>query len=237
MKKMLGVLLVSSLLMAISSLLPACQKQGEGETKAPEGQLPTLQVGDGWVWSYVMNDTTYILTEEVTGTETVAGRDCYVIRMSFDPAISQTRDSVAYTITDMKYWADKATVLLGVKMETSVTGNGQTFTSSEIYSYEPWASPFPLEIGKVVEADKTTTQYAGDIPMGEPAVATEKYVVDSKEDVTVPAGTFNCWKIIMYDGAGNITTTLWYSDQIKSGIKATDANGNTMMELESYSVS
>jgi hypothetical protein len=237
MKKMLGVLLVSSLLIAISSLLPSCQKQGEGETEAPEGQLPTLQVGDNWVWSYVMNDTTYTLTEEVTGTETVAGRDCYVIRMSFDPAISQTHDSVTYTVTDMKYWADKASALLGVKMETSVTGNGQTSTSSEIYSYEPWASLFPLEIGKVVEAAKTTTQYSGDTQIGEPAVTTEKYVVDSKEGVTVPAGTFSCWKMIIYDGAGNIVTTFWYSDQLKNGVKSADVNGNTMMELKSYSVS
>jgi hypothetical protein len=230
MKKILGVLLVSSLLVAISSLLPACQKQ-------KEGQLPTLQVGDSWVWSYVMDDTTYTLTEEVTGTETVAGRECYVIRMSFDPVISQTYDSVVYTVTDMKYWADKATALLSVKMETSVTGNGQTFTSSEISSYEPWISLFPLEIGKEVEADKTTTQYMGDTQMSEPAVTTEKYVVDSKEDVTVPAGTFSCWKIFLYDGAGNITATFWYSDKVKSGIKSVDASGNTMMELKSYSVS
>jgi hypothetical protein len=236
MKKILGVLLVSSLLMAISSFLPSCQKQEE-ETKVPEGQLPTLQVGDGWVWSYVMNGTTYNLTEEVTGIETVAGRDCYVIRMSFDPAITQTHDSVTYTVTDMKYWADKASALLGVKTETTVTGGGQTFTSSEIYSYEPWMSLFPLEIGKLVEAEKTTTQYSGDTQVSEPSITTEKYVMDSKEDVTVPAGTFSCWKIFMYDGAGNIITTFWYSDQIKSGVKSTDANGNTMMELKSYSVS
>lgn len=232
MRKMLRVLVVLSMLVAIPFLFPACQ----GE-EAPEGQLPTVQVGDRWDWSYVMGDTTYVLTEEVIGDETVAGRDCYVIRMSFDPAIVQTHDSVTYTVTDMKYWADKASALLGVKTETTVTGGGQTFTSSEIHSYEPWPSLFPLEIGKVVEADTTTTQYMGDNQMGDPIVSTEKYVVESKEDVTVPAGTFNCWKMIMYDGAGNIITTFWYSDKVKSGIKSADASGNTMMELKSYSVS
>jgi hypothetical protein len=237
MRKMMGVLSVLSLLMAISFLLPTCQKQEEGETKAAEGQLPTYQVGDEWVWGYLMNDTTYILTEEVTGDETVAGRECYVIRMSFDPVMSQTHDSIVYTVTDMNYWADKATALFGVKMETVVSGNGQTFTSSEIYSYEPWANLFPLEIGKVVEADKTTTQYSGDNQIGDPIVSTEKYIVDSKENVTVTAGTFNCWKIIMYDGDGNITNTMWYSDQVKSCIKTTDASGNTLMQLNSYSVS
>jgi hypothetical protein len=55
--------------------------------------------------------------------------------------------------------------------------------------------------------------------------------VDSKEDITVTAGIFSCWKIIMYDGAGNVTETMWYSNQVKSIVKMTDADGNTMMEL------
>jgi hypothetical protein len=236
MKKMLGVLLVFSLLGAISFSLSACQEQEKGGEKAPEGQLPVLQVGDKWVWNYVMDGKTYNLTEEVTGEEMVEGRDCYVINMLFDPVMTSTQGGVVYTATSMKYWADKATGLLGVKMETVVTGNGQSFTSSETYSYDPWASLFPLEIGKVTEVKKTTTQYMSDSPMGDPAVTTEKYVVDSKEDVTVTAGTFSCWKIIMYDGAGNVKLTLWYSDQIRSGIKTTDATGNTIMELKSYSV-
>lgn len=235
MKKVLRVLLVFSLLAAISFLLPACQGEEGEEERAPEGQLPTLQVGDRWVWSYVMEETTYTLTEEVTGEETVEGRDCYVIDMSFDPVMSYTHDDVVYTVS-MTYWADKDTALMGIKMETSVTGDERTFTSSEIYSYDPWINLFPLEIGKVVEAEKTTTQYSEGSQTGDPVVVTEKYVVDSREDVTVAAGTFNCWKIIIYDGAGSVTLTMWYSDQIKSAVKMTDAEGNVMMELKSYSI-
>ena len=236
MKKVLGVLLVLCLLAATSLLLPACQGEGEGE-EAPEGQLPTYRVGDRWVWNYVMEEMTYTLTEEITGEETVEGRDCDVIDMSFDPAMSSTHDDVVCTATSMKYWMDKATALYGVKMETSVTCNGQFFTSSETYSYNPWVSLFPLEIGKEAATEKTTIQYSDGSQRGDPAVITEKYKIDSKEDVTVTAGTFSCWKIIMYDGAGNVTITMWYSDQAKSTIKVTDADGNTMMELKSYSVS
>ena len=71
---------------------------------------------------------------------------------------------------------------------------------------------------------------------GSPPEATEKYKVDSKEDINVPAGTFSCWKIIMYNGDGNITGTMWYSDQVKSLVKQMDAAGNTMMELKSYTL-
>jgi len=230
MKKVLGVLLVFCLLTATSSLLPACQEE------ALEGQLPTIQVGDQWVFSYVMGETTSTFTEEITGEETVEGRDCYVTDMSFDPVMSSTHDGVVYTTTGMKYWGDKATGLLGVKMEITTTGNGQVFTSSVTYSYNPWTSLFPLEVGKEVETERTTTHYYEGEQYGETEVSTEKNTVVSQEDVTVTAGTFSCWKITYYDSAPDTTQTMWWSDEAKTMVKMTDADGKTIMELESYSV-
>ncbi len=232
MKKVLGVLLVFCLLVATSFLLPACVEEG-----APEGQLPTLQVGDQWVWSYVMDGTTSTLTEEITREETVEGRVCYVVDMSFDEPMSSTQDGVVYTTTGMEYWADKATGLLGVKMETSGTYNGTDFTSTQTFSYNPWTSIFPLEIGNEVETEKTAINYYEGEPYGDPVVSTEKYTVVSKEDVTVTAGTFSCWKITMYDSALDTTQTMWWSDEAKTMVKSTDEDGKTiMMELQSYSV-
>lgn len=231
MKRVLGVLLVFCLLAATSLLLPACQ-----EEEAPEGQLPTPQVGDQWVWSFVMDETTGTLTEEITGEETVEGRDCYVTDMSFDPGMSHTQDGVVSTMTSMKYWGDKATGILGVKMETSGTYNGTAFTVTEIYSYNPWTSLFPLEVGKEVETEKTTINYFEGEQYGETEVATEKNTVVSQEDVTVTAGTFSCWKITYYDSALDTTQTIWWSDEAKTMVKMTDADGKTIMELESYSV-
>ena len=77
MKEVLGVLLVLCLLATTSLLFPACQEK-------KEGQLPTWEVGDQWVWSYEMEGMAYTITEEITGEETVEGRVCYVIDMSFD---------------------------------------------------------------------------------------------------------------------------------------------------------
>ncbi|MBN1693665.1 MAG: hypothetical protein JW845_08960 [Dehalococcoidales bacterium] len=233
MKKMIQVLVAFSLIAAISFLFPACGVE-EAEA-APEGQLPILKVGDTWSWSYVMSGTTYTLTETVTGSETVEGRDCYVIDMSFDPAIESVHDEVVYTVSKMTYWADKLSGLIGVKQGTDVTGGGQTFSSYEIYIYDPWIELFPLETGKMVEGSKTTTQYMGG-QAGEPTVTTEKYVVEGKEQITVEAGTFSCWKIIMYDGDGNIIVTMWYSDETKTAIKMIDNAENDTMELKSYSV-
>ena len=230
MKKVLGVLLVFCLLVATSLLLPACQEE------ALEGQLPTPQVGDQWVFSYVMGETTSTFTEEITGEETVEGRDCYVTDMSFDPVMSSTQDGVVYTTTGIKYWGDKATGLLGVKMEFTTTYNGQVVTQSETYFYNPWTSLFPLEVGKEVETEKTTIYYFEGGQYGETEVSTEKYKVVSQEDVTVTAGTFSCWKITYYDSALDTTQTMWWSDEVKTMVKSTDADGKTISELQSYSV-
>ena len=230
MKKVLGVLLVLCLLATTSLLFSACQEE------EPEGQLPALQVGDQWVWSYVMEETTLTLTEEVTGEETVEGRDCYILEMSFDPVMSSTHDGVVYTTTRMRYWGDKATGLLGVKHEYTTTANEQSHTSSMIYSYNPWTSPFPLEVGKEVDTERTTTNYVEGAQYGEIEVATERYAVVSKEDVTVIAGTFNCWKITYYDSTSDTTQTMWWSDEAKTMVKSTDEDGKTIMELQSYSI-
>jgi len=211
-------------------------EEGGEEEEAPGGQLPACETGDKWVWSYVMDGTTSLMTEEVIGEETVEGRDCYVIDMSFDPVMSSTHEGVVYTTTGMKYWGDKATGLLGVKMEYTTTGNGQVFTSSEISSYNSWISMFPLEVGKEVEMEKTTIQYMEGEQYGETKVSTEKFTVVSKEDVTVTAGTFSCWKITYYDSALNTTQTMWWSDEAKTMAKMTDADGKTISELQSYSV-
>ena len=47
------------------------------------GRLPTWEVGDKWVWSYLMDETTYTLTEEIIGEETVEGRRCYVSDITY----------------------------------------------------------------------------------------------------------------------------------------------------------
>ena len=229
MKKMPVLLFALCLLLATSLLLPAC--------KVKEGQLPTIKAGDRWVWSYAMEGATYTFAEEVTGEETIEGRDCYVIDMSLDPVMTTTQNGTVYTTTSMKYWMDKATGLYGVKHEYATTYNGQAVTSSMIYSYSPWASLFPLEIGKEVETERTTTHYLEGEPYGDTEVDTVKHVVVSKEDVTVTAGTFSCWKITYYDTASDITQTMWWSDEAKMMVKSIDEYGNTMMELLSYSVS
>jgi hypothetical protein len=184
-----------------------------------------------------MYGTTYTLTEEIIGEEKVEGRDCYVIDMSFDPLLTFAQIEGESTITSMKYWADKATGIYEVKREMLGDYNEETFTLALISDYSSWESPFPLEIGKEVETEQTITQYYNDIQSGEPTVTTIKYAVDSREDVTVSAGTFECWKMTLYDGAGDILQVVWWSGEAKTIIKSAGGEGTVIMELLSYSVS
>ena len=156
--------------------------------------------------------------------------------MSFDPVLVLEQPEGATTVTTMKYWGDKATVFYEVKREISGIYEGIPFTITMIFSYDPWLSLFPLELGNEVETEQTLTQYFEGTQSEEPTVSAQRYRVDSREEITVAAGTFDCWKLIIDDGAGNIVQTVWWSDDAMSIVKSVDANGNTVMEMLSYSL-
>jgi hypothetical protein len=231
MKKALTILLVGCLLAATPLAFTAC----DGEA-TPAGELPDYKPGDTWVWDYTMQGENTVLTEEVMGEEVFEGRDCYVLHMSFDPILVFEQPEGTSNITSMKYWGDKATVFYEVKREISGIYDGTPFTMTMISSYDPWLSLFPLELGKELETEHTLTQYFEGTQSGEPTVSAQRYRVDSREEITVAAGTFDCWKLIIDDGAGNIIQTVWWSDEVISIVKSVDADGNTVMELLSYSL-
>ena len=236
MKKALTGLLVLCLLAAAPFAFTACGG-GDGDGTPSGGQLPDIEVGDTWVFSYMMQGADSTLTEEIVGEERVEDRDCYVIDMSFDPPLSFPQGGGVSTITGMTYWGDKATCLYEVKQEMVGDYNGEPFTITITYAYSPWAPLFPLELGEEVETEQTVTQYYDGTQTGEPIVVTLRYRVDSQEAVTVSAGTFDCWRLVIDDGEGNIIQVVWWSDEAKTMVKSTDGFGKTLMELLSYSVS
>jgi len=236
MKRGIAILLVVALMVGVVVGGTAC----ESCLRPAEGQLPTYNVEDTWTWTYVYpgTQTEFTMTEAVTGEETVGGRDCYVIDMSFDPAMSWPgEDTTTCTMTGMTYWQDKATALYGVEMEMSVTCNGATYTNTDTFSYDPWTPLFPLEVGNEVSTQMTTHSYwDGTLLPGSPFTITQEYEVVDKDDIiTVAAGSFGCWKIDIYEGDA-FAGSFWFSDVVKSSVLMVDGNGVTIMELLSYSV-
>lgn len=60
--------------------------------------------------------------------------------------------------------------------------------------------------------------------------------VEGREQITVPAGTFDCFKIVRYDEGGSALKTEWYSDRTKANAKTIDHESGYTEELVSYSV-
>ena len=88
---------------------------------------------------------------------------------------------------------------------------------------------WPLEVGKEWE-----NPYLLERPRGEWSNTVDKRLVVSKvEEVKVPAGTFNAFKIERYDSySGELTAEYWYSPKVKWFVKRRSYRRNGLREWE-----
>lgn len=200
-------------------------------TNGTEGALPTLNLGDRWVYTLTSDGDRYTWTAEVTGQEMIGGKDCYVVDSSIDTSDEEF-------ITDAKEWFEKETLWM-IRMHSSGEYMGFTHLVSADVSYEGLPL-FPLEVGKEVEITETDTTTI--TIMGETETQTKTrrstYKVEKVEDITVAAGTFTCFKIVEYDEYDSAVGTTWYSDEVKIpyGVKIIDHRTGETLELQYYSV-
>ena len=189
----------------------------EATVTGNEGALPVLSGGDKWVMKITSGNNEFTATTEIIGDEVVDGKDCYISTISMAPYSG-------------KEWIDKTT-LFPVKDESS---KGTT-----TYSYQFEGDMlYPLQLKKecqVVETITTTVKASG---QSNTETNTYTYKVENIEQITVPAGTFKCFKIVMYDKDGKPVTTKWESDETKMYmVKGVDPENNVTTELVSYAVS
>jgi len=219
------------IVLAVAVLLVAMIAAGIACDKAKEGELPTLKVGDQWVYEMVSEGVEYAVTWEVTDEDVIEGKDCYVIEWHFDPAFGGIFDS----LTEKR---DRATYF---SLRTQMTGTmmGLSAIADLQFSYTfPEAAPWPLEVGKEIKVIRTETSTT--TMMGETKTETETETstqkVERMEEITVPAGTFKCFKIVKYDETGEKIYTSWHSDKVKTYVKRIVYEDGTTMELKSYSM-
>jgi hypothetical protein len=107
------------------------------------------------------------------------------------------------------------------------------------YDYNPsHATIYPFEVGKeplVSRTEKTNVTTAGQT---ETEIVTHlfTYKVEGLEEVTVPAGTFMCYRIVKYDESGNKVNASWHSDEVKNVAKSLKHEFGETSELLSYSL-
>jgi hypothetical protein len=110
--------------------------------------------------------------------------------------------------------------------------------SPMISSYDPpkIEFDFPLAVGKTWNSTSIQSVTGGGF---DPANLTliETYNVVRMESITVEAGTFECYRIESMNDNELITTTRWYSEEVRNVVKSTVniSSVNTEMELKSYS--
>lgn len=193
------------------------------------GTLPQFAIGDKWISKWVTEGKEYTITAEVTGEETFNGVDCWVMETAFDPPYM---DSVISTVN--KY--EKAT--LDIVSSDFVTVNEDEFIS---ITYEISGDPYyPLQVGKECQETEFQSVKSGNslVTQTQNGTTTRKYVVEKMEKITVPAGTFNCFKILKYDEYGSLIQITWRADDVKLyQVKMTDiSDESAVYELVSYSV-
>jgi len=197
--------------------------KGEEGTKA---ELPTYEVGDEWVYRSTDN-ITYTFHYRVVGEGMVNNENSYVIETSYDPPWWGT-------FSRGTTWVKKATGDT-MKVERSSKYRGTPFTKTWTYAYQYLeADRWPIEVGKEYSMIWTVT--ISNTPY-QPIEETEtfKAKVEKIESITVPAGTFTCFKIVNYDENDNLLSTFWYSDEVKRSVKTIAQTGGTT-ELVSYSI-
>ena len=217
--------------LVIMSLIVSLVLLGTGCGGTEKGALPALQTGDRWVAWASSGETESTITLEVTGDVIVSGKDCYVVEGAAEPPYM----GIISALT-MAY--DKAT-FFPVAVQSSGQFMALPYEVLVEYSYEFGGDPlFPLKVGgenEVVEMLTSTRTIMGETSTeSETSVYTNR--VEKIEEVTVPAGTFECFKIVEYDEDGNPTSTSWYSDEVRWPVREEDYELGEVVRLVQYSL-
>ncbi len=194
-----------------------------------QGSLPVLKTGDTWTMGYTyINETQCKIINQVAGEDIVNGKSCYFFNSLFEPPL----------LPQMLLIIDKSSLDI-ISMSSLVFMEEDTFETSVNYTYTYFDSlMFPLETGKTWKVKETESIMAtiSNETTTQDTTNVYTYIVEKMEEIKVPAGTFNCFRIVKYNEDGKKEVTLWYSDDVKSTIKELEHKTGEDMELISYSV-
>lgn len=194
-----------------------------------EGVLPTIHVGDQWVYREISDGIVYTVTERIVGEELFQGINCWIDEWTYDPIKSGISKGTS--------WLEKAT-MDSLWTQSSLDVSGVTVTCSvAVESTYKGDQRWPLKVGNEWSEKATvTTVYEA---LGENDTETVTYSVEYRveniENITTGAGTFRCFKIVIYQGS-IATDAYWYSDKVKNYIRVDDLSSEESKQLLSYSV-
>lgn len=206
--------------------------------------IPTWKVGNMWKFESFINGSWYNSTYTVVDEQEFLGHSCYVLNLTYEP---ETPHAYRGLHNDMKTWIDNAS-LRTVKLDATGEAFGFAFIYTMTYSYEigmiNGTAPWPREVGK---SWTTTTNATTKVDVIAPPIpgylhyhniTTTWTNIAALENVTVPAGEFECIKIVVHNGTstGNVLSIEWYSEETKRMVKSVNQETGDTYELISYSL-
>ncbi len=192
-----------------------------------EPQAPTVfYIGDTWTIRGTFNGAEQIMTIKISDEDD----GYYVLETSYDPILPM---NISRLTSKLDKQIEKV-----IEQEYAGEDMGVPFNSISSYSYTASDSNRPLCVGKTWEVIQETTILISSLGETEKTTTTNTffYKVDQLEKVTVPAGTFECYKTIKYENDSPIETS-WHSNEVKLHVKKIDHRSNESTELISYSIS
>jgi hypothetical protein len=216
-------------LLVISLVLVTLIAGGFTSCGKEQGNLPQYSIGDKWVLRWYVEGANYTITAEVNGSEIIQGKDCYVMTLTFDPVF------MGFVVSVINKY-DKATMNT-VSMDYNFVDKDQIRSATFQVTGD---EAYPLFVGKTYKQVEVITLTTGNstMPSSQDSTTTTTTKVEAIETITVPAGTFKCFKVVKYDEDGDIKQISWRSADTKYfQVKMADPNvPDEIYELISYSV-
>lgn len=202
-----------------------------GTLRVTGDTFPVLRKGDRWTYNHTIEGVNYKRIETVVGEEVITGKDCYTLKVEWAPLF------VGY-VSEMQYQVEKQSrERLGTSF-SYVTG-GQTINFVYVSQItRSGASPWRLFVGNEWREQESQLQKYGTAqnPTTKTVLMDTVFKIEAIETITVPAGTFKCFKIGFYFPNGTKFEENWFSVEAKNWIKMKSLVGDESFELFAHSV-
>ncbi|UCG70410.1 MAG: hypothetical protein JSV09_05185 [Thermoplasmata archaeon] len=209
-----------------------------------DAELPEWQIGDKWKYDKsdtiligTINNTTDITYRSRIETEVLNLTTLHVNGSNYEVYGVETRTELIEELGIPSEGVLTQDINYIIKSNLAILRQVSTFESpygsfTLIYTYDPPKKEydFPLTIGKSWTAHTTQSVY-GELTGYDNITIIDNYTVEDTENVTVKAGTFECYRIKVDDGSG-ILTYIWYSSIIKNIVKISSESMGHSMTIE-----
>ncbi len=176
-------------------LLAACDKDDETGTEPIQSPTPGLGIGSTWVYNEIYGDEVDTMTATIVGEEVVNGDDSYIIELQYDdPPVYRFGlggfDPVQ--VLGHKHWYSKTTWDTNKFEATVETPAGIQVLYTNNYTHSGDVDRAQFGVGKSWAYDTKLDANPANFTL--PPLTWRADVV-AIEEITVPAGTFQCFKV------------------------------------------